>query len=83
VLVCNEPDVCLEAHAALCRRAEREPAFAARLREAATRSLAARAAHALRPAAPETIATRLHGLDPVALEQRIAEAAQRHARAAT
>jgi beta-N-acetylhexosaminidase len=83
LLVCDEPDVCLEAHAALCRRAEREPAFAARLREAATRGLTARTSHALRPAAPEAVAARLQASDPAALEQRIAEAAQRHARAAT
>ncbi|MFI5306818.1 MAG: beta-N-acetylhexosaminidase [Polyangiales bacterium] len=83
VLVCAQPDICLQAHAALCRRAEREPAFLARLREAAVRSLPARAGHALRPLARETVAARLHALDPGALEQRIAEAAERHVRAAS
>ncbi len=42
VLVCSQPELALTARDALLRRAEREASFAARLRDAAARSLAMR-----------------------------------------
>lgn len=42
VLVCSQPELALLAREALLRRAERDPRFAARLRDAAGRSLAMR-----------------------------------------
>ena len=72
VLVCKELDLCLEAHAALTRRAETEPAFLELLRVAATRALSARRRFALAPCAPEDAASTLQGFDPGALEARFA-----------
>jgi beta-N-acetylhexosaminidase len=71
VLVCKETDLVLAAHAALAERAAREPAFAARLREAAGRSLAARRRFACAPADPAGVADALAALDPAALEARV------------
>lgn len=49
VLVCSRPEACMQAHEALVRRAERDARFAARLREAAARSLALRRRFPPRP----------------------------------
>ena len=42
VLICSKPDLALVAHEALLRRAEKDDAFAVRLRDAASRSVAMR-----------------------------------------
>jgi beta-N-acetylhexosaminidase len=42
VLICSQVELCLEAHAALTRRAEKDAGFADRLQQAARRSLALR-----------------------------------------
>ena len=59
LLVCSDVDACLEARAALARRAERDASFAARLREAGDRVLAMRSACPARVAEPDTIAAEL------------------------
>ncbi len=74
VLICDQPETCLAAHAALVRRAERSPELAARLREAAERSLRARQRHATRALQPQAVLARLQALGASALEARIAEA---------
>jgi beta-N-acetylhexosaminidase len=80
LLICHRPELCLQAHAALVRRAEREPSFAERLRQAARRSLAARLRHPPRPLAPEAVLGRLQALSSDAVADRIAEVLQQHAR---
>jgi beta-N-acetylhexosaminidase len=76
VLVCSRVDACLAAHAALVRRAEQDPVFANRLREAAMRSIAVRRQA---PPAPATDADALAvALAPdatQAMEREIAERA--------
>lgn len=72
VLVCADTDRVLEAHAALLRRAQSEPAFEARLREACARSLAARRRFPLSPCASEDVSEALAALGPGALEARFA-----------
>lgn len=72
LLVCSKPELCFEAHAALVRRAERDAAFAARLAEAAARTLALRRKYPAQPLAPGALRQRLQALDTKALEARIA-----------
>jgi len=72
VLICSQPELCLAAHEALVRRAEREPEFAGRLRVAARRNLALRLRHALQPGPPESAAARLFALGDPRLEERLA-----------
>lgn len=74
VLVCSQPELCLQAHAALVHRAEREPRFAERLRDAARRNLAARKGHPARPQAPARVLAQLHALSDAALQERLASA---------
>ena len=73
LLVCEHEALTFEAHAALIARAEREPAFAARLHEAAQRSLAVRGGFVRQPA-PARVAQQLAAAGASALEQRIARA---------
>jgi beta-N-acetylhexosaminidase len=73
LLVCSRPDLCLEAHAALVQRAEREPAFAARLRRAAERNLTARSRYPRTPAPAAQVADLLHALADRSLEERLAQ----------
>jgi beta-N-acetylhexosaminidase len=72
LLICSQPELCLQAHAALVERAEREPAFAARLRAAAQRNLDARRTRGHRPEPAASIAARLHELGDRPLEDRLA-----------
>jgi beta-N-acetylhexosaminidase len=72
LLVCREPELCLQAHEALARRAEREPAFAQRLADAATRSLALRRRFAPSAERPARIRERLQAHDPLAMEALLA-----------
>jgi beta-glucosidase-like glycosyl hydrolase len=81
VLICHGVELCLQAHELLVRRAERERDFADKLQKAAARSLASRRQHLPQPLSPEAAVARLRELEPDALEKRIADAAQRHARA--
>jgi beta-N-acetylhexosaminidase len=80
VLICHGLELCMQTHEALVRRAERDHDFADRLRQSAARSLSSRRSHLPQPLSPEAAVARLHELDPDALEKRIADAAQRHAR---
>jgi len=73
VLVCEHEELTFAAHAALCERAEREPAFAARLHEAAARSLQMRRRFAARPI-PQDAAQQLLAAGAELIEQRIARA---------
>jgi beta-N-acetylhexosaminidase len=72
LLICSQPELCQQAHAALVERAEREPAFAARLRAAAQRNLDARRTRGHRPEPAASIAARLHELGDRPLEDRLA-----------
>ena len=74
VLICSQPELCLATHAALVARAEREPAFAERLRAAAARSHKARSAYPCRPLSPAAIASALEALRDPGLEERLAGA---------
>jgi beta-N-acetylhexosaminidase len=77
LLICSQPELCLQAHAALVRRAEREPAFAARLLASAERSLAVRRKYRPRPLQGEALMQHLLSIDASALEHRIAESRSR------
>lgn len=79
LLVCDEPELTLSVHEALVRRAERESAFAERLRQAASRSLAARRRYPPRASARDALDARLVLPEAHALEDRIANALQRQA----
>ncbi|HEX2677909.1 MAG TPA: beta-N-acetylhexosaminidase [Polyangiales bacterium] len=72
VLVCAEPKHALEAHAALCERAARDAAFAARVRASAEKSLALRLAHRVLPRHPTAVAAELVAEQPERIEQEIA-----------
>jgi beta-N-acetylhexosaminidase len=72
LLICSQPELCLTAHAALVQRAEREPAFAERLRGAAQRNLDARRTRGHLPVPPASVAQRLDALADRALEERLA-----------
>jgi beta-N-acetylhexosaminidase len=54
LLICSSLDACFATHAALVRRAERDPAFEARLRDAARRGLELRRRVSPRPS-PEAL----------------------------
>ncbi len=59
VLICSKPELCVEAHEALIAQAERSPAFAERLKQAAARGLALRQRRdAFRHAVPPEHVTR-------------------------
>jgi beta-N-acetylhexosaminidase len=73
VLVCEHEELTFAAHAALIERATREPAFAARLREAAERSLAARRRHVRAPDPGRAVA-QLMAAGAERIEERIARA---------
>lgn len=74
LLVCSKPELCLEAHAGLTERAEREPAFAERLRAAAARSLELRRRHPLPAPDGQTAGARLLALGTTAVEDRLEKA---------
>jgi beta-N-acetylhexosaminidase len=74
VLICSNPDYVIAAQRALQLKAEREPAFAARLQDAALRSLNARAQHAVHPASRTDIERLLREQQPERIEARIAAA---------
>ena len=74
VLICEHEELTFEAHAALVARAEREPAFAARLEHAAQRAIAARQRFPLAPAASSSLDPQLAAAGAGAIEQRIARA---------
>jgi beta-N-acetylhexosaminidase len=79
ILVCESPALCMQAYEALVMRAERDAAFAQRLRSSAERSLEARRRHRPRPLAPDAISAELEADKP--LQDRIAHALQRLASA--
>ena len=73
VLICDQPELTLQAHQALVRCAERYMGFAARLGQAAARSLATR--NKFRPLAPvkdSDLRAELLKENPGAMENRIA-----------
>jgi beta-N-acetylhexosaminidase len=72
LLICSKPELCFAAHAALVTRAEREPSFAARLRAAAERNVAARRRYPPRTAPPASAVARLTALADRRLEERLA-----------
>jgi beta-N-acetylhexosaminidase len=72
LLVCSKPELCFEAHAALCRRAEQDSSFAARLRDAAERGLRARLRCPPRALTGQALASRLAELPSVELQDRLA-----------
>jgi beta-N-acetylhexosaminidase len=74
VLICSQPQLVLDAQRALERRAESDPAFATRLREAAARSIAARPTRSRPPASAADIARALSAEQPELIEARIAAA---------
>ncbi|MET0386376.1 MAG: beta-N-acetylhexosaminidase [Polyangiales bacterium] len=75
VLVCADPALTLQTHRALIAEAERDPAFAARLREAAQHGLAARERYPItRAVASARIERRLAAQEPRVLEARIQHA---------
>jgi beta-N-acetylhexosaminidase len=74
VLICQRPDETLAAHAALVRKAEAEPAFAARLHDAAARSLSTRMAYPAQPTAAGEIDAKLAAEAPESMAARIAAA---------
>lgn len=77
VLVCSKPELWLEAHAAVTRRAESNAGFARRLREACARSFAARRRFAVAPVAPADVRAALARIAPAAFEARLAAAIAR------
>lgn len=73
VLVCSRVHACLQAHEALVRRAERDSAFADRLREAALRSIAIRRRSAPAPITdPADLQTALAPQETARLEDELA-----------
>jgi beta-N-acetylhexosaminidase len=71
VLICAQPDLVLKTHAALVERAEREPSFAARLQDAAERSLRLRANYPARQTASAEILPLLAATGGSELEAQI------------
>jgi beta-N-acetylhexosaminidase len=71
VLICAQPKLVLEAHRALVERAEREASFAARLQDAAARSLRVRAQFPARPRTNEPILQLLAATGGSELETQI------------
>ena len=76
LLVCDEPDLTLQVHEALVRRAEREPRFAERLRQSAARSLSVRRLYRPQPLRVEQLEARLAGAQAHAVQERLAHAPQ-------
>jgi beta-N-acetylhexosaminidase len=74
LLVCSNVESVLRAHDGLVRRAERDGAFASRLRLAAERSIAARKLHGRRAVEPQDIDALLRQPSGAELEARIARA---------
>jgi beta-N-acetylhexosaminidase len=76
VLVCSQPELCIEAAEALAERASQEPSFAARLQDAATRTSNARQRY--RPVALQggALLARFAELDAASMEARIALASR-------
>ena len=80
LLVCDEPELCLQVHEALIRRAEREPSFLRRLQQSAARSLSARRAYPPRACADAELAGVLAAADAALVQERIADALRAQAR---
>jgi beta-N-acetylhexosaminidase len=76
LLVCSSIDDCLATHAALVRRAERDPLFEARLRDAARRSLDLRRRVPPRPR-PRGLSQVLEDPEVARIEAMLAAAVQR------
>jgi beta-N-acetylhexosaminidase len=76
LLVCSNVDDCLATHAALVRRAEEDPAFEARLRDAARRALRLRRRVLPRPS-PEALQVVLEDPEVRIIEEVVARAADR------
>jgi beta-N-acetylhexosaminidase len=74
VLICSNTEQVLAAQRALSARAEREPDFAERLRDAAMRSLSARMDRSAQPAAGALVEQLLGAQGAAAIETRIARA---------
>jgi beta-N-acetylhexosaminidase len=74
LLVCDEPELSLQVHAALVARAEQDAAFVDRLRDAAARSLAARRRFPPRALSGAALAATLSSPQTRALEDRLAHA---------
>jgi beta-N-acetylhexosaminidase len=74
LLICSNPDYVVAAQHALTQRAERDPTFAARLRDAATRSIGARPTHGFQAAASAEIEAQLRAQGAELIEARIATA---------
>jgi beta-N-acetylhexosaminidase len=74
LLVCSRPELCFEAHAALCGRAEADARFAARLHEAAERGLSARRRRPPRALDTAALTARLVTLASAELQDRLARA---------
>lgn len=71
LLICSRVDWTLRAHAALCEKAEREPAFHKRLSEAAERSITTRARRPPSPCDQASLESRLLREETRALEREI------------
>jgi beta-N-acetylhexosaminidase len=80
VLICSQPQLVLDAQRALERKAEHDAAFAARLRAAASRSIAARPTRSPPPANATEIERALQAEQPELIEARIRAARERSAR---
>jgi beta-N-acetylhexosaminidase len=74
LLVCSKPELTLEAHAALCRRAEHDAAFAARLSQAAARGEALRRTRPPLGLSGAACVARLSQLPSEPLQERLARA---------
>jgi beta-N-acetylhexosaminidase len=79
VLICSQPELVLAAQRAIADKAQRDPQFEARLREAAQRSIACRPQRAPLAAAMRDIDRALKDERPELIEARIAAAGQRAA----
>ena len=74
LLICSQPELCFEAHAALCRRAEHEATFAAQLARAAAQGLAVRRRCPPRGLTGAALEARLAQLPSEPLQERLARA---------
>jgi beta-N-acetylhexosaminidase len=74
VLICSKPDLALEAHEALVKKAEKDPSFAQRLAVASSRLEAARQKYPAAPVNAAELDAALDGPRTAELEARIADA---------
>jgi beta-N-acetylhexosaminidase len=73
-LICSRPEGFVDAHRALCARADADATFARRLRQAAARSLRLRRRHRPVDLTPAQLQARLANLSVQKMEERIAAA---------